>query len=410
MPERTVKTGYKFKLRPTDEQREKFRMFAGARRWVWNELLEKRQQHYEETGENLSLSAQDELIREKKETDEQWLEKIHSQIPQQVIRDLQEAYNNFFNDEAEFPRFKSKKEVKQTFRIPQGIKIKRGKVYLPKIGWVRFFKSQPIEGELKSATVKRQAHGWFVSIIVEQKIKVEFPEEIHPDDCIGIDLGLKDFAVLSNGERISKENFFENEFKKLRKEQQKLSRKECGSNNWDKQKTKVERKHAKIRRKRKDFLHKLSSRLVRENQAVIVEDLEVEGMQQSNLSKSISDAAWSEFVRMLEYKCERQGTHFIKTDKYEPTSRTCRHCGTVNDIDLSDRKFKCESCREVLDRDYNAAKNIKNLGLNKLAGGQPDTLNASGEPTSDWSNVAPIKVGSLNEEPSGVAKRDLTRS
>lgn len=395
---------YKFKLNPTDKQKEQFRQFAGARRWVWNQMLDERNQVYKNTGKSVSKTEQMKRLTKLKNNKVSWLNNLHSQVLQQSIQDLDQAFDNFFNKSHGYPNFKSKKDTKQTFRFPEGVKTQENKVYLPKIGWVKFHKSQKIEGEIKSATIKRQAHGWFISINTEQEINVEWNKEIKEEQTIGIDLGLKEFAVTSDGTRIQNPKFFRESEKKLKKAQQKLSRKEYGSNNYQEQKNKVSRIHATIRRKRTDFLHKLSTKIVSENQAVIVEDLNVDGMIKSNLGKSIHDAGWSEFVRMLEYKCQWSGTYFVKIDQFFPSSKTCRHCGLVNEIDLSDREFECDGCHTMLKRDLNASKNIKQVGLNKLADGQSDSLNASGELTSDSITIDRIEVDPMNEEPSKVAK------
>lgn len=373
-------------------------MFAGARRWVWNELLSQWEEKYEKIEESPSKKEQDQYIRDLKYSDVSWLKRIPAQLPQQVIRDLHKAFEKFFNGEAEHPKYKSKKDIEQTFRIPQGLKVDNRQLYIPKIGWIGFFKSQEIEGEIKSATIKKEPHGWFISINVILEKEVEFPDNIDEKDCVGVDLGLNNFAVLSTGEKVSHGQWYKKHEKKLGKAQRKLTRKEYGSNNWQDQRERVSRIHRKIKRCRMDFLHKLSSRIVSENQAVFVEDLNVEGMKQSHLGKSIGHSGWSEFIRLLEYKCQREGIYFAKVGRFEPTSKECRHCGATNDIDLSDRSFSCRVCGESLDRDVNAAKNIKQKGLKILAGGQSDSENASGEVTSGSVKADAVEVVSSNEE------------
>lgn len=405
---RTITVPYKFKLKPTDKEKEIFRQYAGTRRWVWNNCLDERNKTYEYTGNSPSITKQMKRLKEVKNNSEEhkWMKDIHSQVIQQSIRDLDDAFENFFNKSHGYPNFKSKKEIKQTFRFPQGIKVDGRKVYLPKIGWIRFYKSQKIDGEIKSATVKKQANGWFISINTEQEIKIEWQKEINKDEVVGIDLGLKDFAVMSDGTKVDPPKYLREMEDKLNREQRKLSRKEYGSENWRKQKRVVAKIHADIRNNRQDFLHKLSTKIVSENQAVIVEDLNVKGMTQNHhLAKSISDASWSEFVRMLEYKCQWSGTYFVKIDRFEPSSKTCRHCGMINDIELSDRTFECEGCGVELDRDYNASLNIKQRGIEILVG-RADRQNkkASGERTSGCINTDTVEVGLMNEEPREVAK------
>ena len=399
---------YKFKLKPTEEQREVFRQYAGTRRYLWNNMLDERNKTYEYTGSSPSMYKQKKRLTKLKNNSEEheWMKDIHSQVLQETVRDLDSAFEDFFNKSHGYPNFKSKKEIKQTFRFPQGVKVDGRKVYLPKIGWIRFYKSQNIEGEIKSATVKRQANGWFISINTEQEIEVEWKTKVEKNNIVGIDLGLKDFAVMSDGTKVNPPKYLREMEDKLIREQRKLSRKEYGSENWKKQKRIVAKIHADIRSKRQDFLHKLSSTIVAENQCVVVEDLNVKGMTQNhNLAKSIHDASWSEFVRMLEYKCQWSGTYFVKIDRFEPSSKTCRHCGVINDIELSDRTFECSGCGAELMRDYNASLNIKRKGIEILAGrADHQSKKASGETTSGHTNGGMIEVESLNEEPSGVAK------
>ena len=400
----------KYKLSPTESQRQSFKEFAGGRRWVYNQLLEERSTVYKHTGRSVSKTSQINRLTAIKNNCEEvgWLRNIHSQVLQQAARDLDGAFESFFkHKDFNYPRFKSRKDTHQTFRFPQGVKVDNQRVYLPKIGWVRFFKSQPVEGEIKSATVKREAYGWFISINTAQEIEVNWRDTVVREKCVGVDLGLTDFAVLSDGTRIKAPKYYQSKLRKLRREQKKLSRKEYGSNNYQKQRQKVARLHADIANCRQDFLHKLSTTIVRENQAVLVEDLGVKGMLKSRLAKSIGDASWSEFVRMLKYKCKWSGTHFHKVDRFYPSTKTCRHCGHQNDIELSDREFECAGCGKTLDRDLNASINIKNEGLDLLAGGQSDSINASGEKASGAEGSFRVKVicrerGTMRRKESGI--------
>lgn len=375
-----INKAFRFKLKPTRKQRQLFRQFAGAVRWVWNECLAERKRIYEETGESVSQYEQmRRLTRLKRETDTAWLKTIHSQVLQEPIKNLQQGFKSFFEGRNGYPRFKSKKHIHQSFTYPQGVKVQGNRVYLPKIGWVRFYKSREIEGKIKRATIKRQASGWYISITCEVTID---PPDIQPtpDGTLGIDLGLNDFIVTSDGERVKAPQYLRDAERKLAREQRKLSRKQRGSNRYKKQHQRVARLHERVRNMRQDFLHKLSTRLVRENQAIIVEDLNVEGLAQTRLAKSVYDAGWGEFVRQLEYKCRWAGKAFHKVDQFFPSTKTCHHCGTLNEVSLSDREFICQGCGHLVDRDYNAAQNIKERGLLDLnvAAGQTETLNARG--------------------------------
>lgn len=375
-----VNKAFVYKLKPTREQRQLFRQYAGAVRWIWNHMLDERKAYYQHTGKNLSYNVQfKRLTWLKKQPETAWLQTIHSQVLQEPIKNLRRAFQNFFDGRAGYPRFKSKKHVRQSFTYPQGIKIDSNGVYLPKIGWARFRKSREIEGTIKRATVKRKASGWYVSITCEVDIDVPDVEPTE-DTIIGIDLGLTDFIVTSDGERIEAPQYLRKAEKKLIRAQRRLSRKQCGSNRYRKQREKVARLHERVANARNDFLHKLSTRLVSESQGIVVEDLNVNGLAQTRLAKSVHDAGWGEFVRQLEYKCLWAGKPFHKIDRFFPSTKLHADCGTLNDVLLSDRRFACQGCCELIDRDLNAARNIKRQGLKTmLAAGQTDSENAHGE-------------------------------
>lgn len=382
------------------------RQFAGARRWVWNNMLEERQKYYDYTGKSLSKTKQmKRLTNMKKVPEMEWLGDMHSQALQQSIRDLDDAYAKFFKEGSGFPNFKSRRSTHQTFRMPQGIKLDGSHVYIPKIGWVKFFKSREVEGELKSLTVKRETDGWFISINTIQEIEVDYPEEIYEDEVLGIDLGFKDFATFSDGRKIENKRDYRGLEHRLAQEQKKLSRKEYGSNNWKKQKRIVDSIHAKIRHKREDRLHKLSRKVADENQAVIFEDLSVAGMKRTNLGKSVGDAGLSKFVRYVEHKMRWQGKYVVKIDRFFPSSKLCRHCHAINeDLKLSDRVWVC-TCGAIIFRDKNAAINIKIEGIKILEAGPvghtaSENNKASGGGTSGLdAGLVRVKVLPVNEEP-----------
>lgn len=375
-----INKAFVFKLKPTREQVSLFSQYAGASRWVWNEMLAERKRAYDETGKSPSMYEQmRRLTTLKQEETTAWLGTIHSQVLQEPIKHLQRAFQNFFDKRAAYPRFKSKKQAHQAFSYPQGVKVQANRAYLPKIGWVRFRKSREVEGEIKRATIRRKASGWYVSIVCEVEIDPA-PVLSTLAGTLGIDLGLTDFVVTSDGARVPAPRFLRKAQKKLAKAQRALARKQKGSNRRRKQRAKVACLHERVTNARQDFLHKLSSRLVSENQAVVAEDLSVKGLARTRLAKSVHDAGWGEFVRQLEYKCKWQGKVFQQIDRFFPSSKLHAACGTLNTLSLSDRTFACQGCGEVLDRDLNAARNIKEQGLlNMLAAGQTDSLNARGQ-------------------------------
>ena len=388
-----IKKAFRYKLRPTTEQEQHFWQFAGAARWVWNEMLAERKRIYEETGKGVSPYEQmRRLTTLKREPDTGWLRSIHSQVLQEPIKQLAQAFVNFFEKRTSYPRFKKRKHINQSFSYPQGVKVKDDGVYLPKIGWVRFRRSREVEGEIKRATVKRKASGWYVSLVCENEIEPEGVEPT-PDGVVGIDLGLNDFLVTSTGERIPNPRHLRRLEKKIASEQHTLSRRKRGSNRYRKQRQKVARLHERVQNARADFMHKLSSRLVSENQGIVAEDLSIKGMARTRLAKSVHDAGWGEFLRQLEYKCQWQGKAFHQVDCWFPSSRVHNDCGTKNAITLSDRRFVCTGCGKIVDRDWNAARNIKYQGLIDLdivAVGHTETENACGE-TVRLATVSPSR-------------------
>lgn len=384
-----IHKAFQFKLKPTRAQAALFAQYAGASRWVWNEMLAERKRTFEASGRSPSMYEQmRRLTALKQEAATAWLGTIHSQVLQEPIKHLGRAFQDFWDKRAAFPRFKSRKQTHQAFSYPQGVKVDENLVYLPKIGWVRFHKSRDVEGTIKRAAVKRKASGWYVSILCEVELRDPEPVNPTPATTLGIDLGLRDFVATSDGERVPAPKFLRKAEKKLAKAQRALSRKQKGSNRRGKQREKVARLHEHVANARQDFLHKLSTRLVSENQAIVVEDLSVKGLARTRLAKSIHDAGWGEFVRQLAYKCEWQGKVFHRIDRFFPSSKLHAACGTLNILSLSDRTFACQGCGELIDRDLNAAQNIKQHGLLiVLAAGQTDSLNARGQ------TVRPAFVG-----------------
>ena len=378
-----VHKAFVFKLQPTRGQEQQFVRYVGAYRWVWNHFLAERKQAYQATGQAPSLYEQKRALPLLKQASgTAWLSEVHSQVLQEVVLMLHRAFENFWEKRARYPRFKARKATPQSFSYPQGVKVASKRVYLPKIGWVRFRQSREVEGAIKRATIRRKASGWYVSLLCEVEV---VPQAACPTPAstLGIDLGLTDFLVASNGERVAAPRLLRQAEKQLRRAQQALSRKQKGSKRRHKQRQKVARLHERVANARQDFLHKLSTRLVCENQAIVAEDLSVKGLARTRLAKSIHDAGWGEFLRQLQYKCHWQGKVFQQVDRFFPSSKLHAACGTLNTLSLSDRTFCCQGCGEVLDRDLNAAHNILQQGLvMMLAAGQTDSLNAHGQRVS----------------------------
>jgi putative transposase len=377
----THRKTYRFRMRPKIGQAQALNRMAGARRFVWNWALRRWKDHYAATGESITynrLAA--ELTALKRQPGFEWLNDVDSQALQQALKDLHRAFVNFFEKRARYPHFKSRKRDRARFRIPQRIKIDDERVYVPKVGWVRIRQSREVDGTFKGATFRREADGhWYVSLTVEFEMPdVAIPAPA-PEKTVGIDLGLIDFVTPSDGsERIAAPKFYRKATGKIRRAQKAVSRREKGSKRREKARERLARAHQKAGRRRQDFLHKLSTKLVNQHEAIGIEDLNVEGLARTKLARSFADAAMGEFRRQLAYKCEWSRKTLIVIDRFFPSSKMCHACGAINDtLALSDRHWVCE-CGAVHDRDRNAAINIRDEGLRILAAGQAERLNAQG--------------------------------
>ena len=323
---------FRFRLKPNAAQREALGRMAGARRYVWNWALEQRIAHYRETGRGLPAAELSWRLTELKQQPEtSWLKDVDSQALQQALADLQRSYVNFFEKRSRFPRFKSRKRDQARFRIPQRVAVAEGRVYIPKVGSVGIRQSQPVDGEAKSATFKRDATGkWDVTLVTEFAMPDTALPVARPSAVIGIDLGLHDFAVMSDGGREPAPKFFRKSERKLRKAQRVFSRREkCSRRKW-RAKQKIALVHRKTANQRKDFLHKLTTRQVAEYEGICIEDLSVKGLVRTKLAKSMTDASFGEFRRQLEYKTIWNRRRLAVIDRWYPSSKTCHVCGTVN--------------------------------------------------------------------------------
>ncbi|WP_127358516.1 RNA-guided endonuclease InsQ/TnpB family protein [Actinacidiphila soli] len=378
---------YSFRLYPSAGQRSSLARAFGCARVVYNDALRARETARSEglpfpkTGD-LSKT----LITEAKNTPERaWLGEVSSVVLQQSLRDLDTAYRNFFDGlkgrrpRMGAPRFMSKRDTRQSVRFTANARWKitpGGKLSLPKIGDVSVKWSRALPSRPSTVTVVKDSAGrYFASFVVETG-----PDEALPDMAgeIGIDLGLTHFAVMSDGRKISSPRFLRRAEKKLKRTQQALSRKQKGSANRAKARLKVARAHARVADARREFHHQLSTQLIRENQAISVEDLCVKGLARTRLAKSVHDAGWSAFVSMLEYKAARYGRTFAKVDRFFPSSQLCSACGFKDGHKpLAVREWTCANCGTVHDRDINAALNIRTEG-HKVAAGRAETVNACG--------------------------------
>jgi putative transposase len=371
---------YRFRMRPTRGQDHALNRLAGARRWVWNWALDRRKAYFADHGTTIPaaiLSA--ELTALKREPETAWLAEADSQALQQTLRDLDRAFRNFFEKRSRFPRFKSKRRDPLRFRIPQRVKVDGEHVVIPKVGRVRIRKSMGVDLPTKGATFRRDPLGrWFVTLTAEFEMPdVELPP-VNPLRVVGVDLGLKDFAVLSDGTRIPAPKFFRKAQRKLRKAQRVVSRRKPGSKRKAKARRVVAKVHQRTSDQRGDFLHKLTTGLIRSYDGLCIEDLSLKGMARTKLAKSVHDASLGEFRRQLTYKAEWDRKPLAAIDRWYPSSRLCRGCGAINAaLTLSDRRWVCD-CGMVHDRDLSAAINIRDEGLRILAVGHTERRNARG--------------------------------
>lgn len=360
----------KVRLYPTSVQQSQLAQIFGCARWWWNFGLNKSIETYKETGKGLSRSALNALLPALKKAEEtKWLGECYSQVLQATTLNLTTAYKNFFDKRAGFPKFKSKKG-KQSAQYPQNVKLLDGIVKLPgNIGEVKAKIHRLIDGRIKTVTVTKTPSGkYFASILFEVEGKNPTTTE---GKIYGIDLGLKHFAVVSDGKKVSKydnpKHLAKHE-KNLKRKQQKLARKKDGSNSKYRYRKVVAKVYERVSNSRQDFLHKLSHKLVSDSQAVIVESLHVKGMiRNHNLAKAISDAGWGMFINFLAYKLERKGGRLIEIDRFFPSSKLCSNCFTsVDEMPLDVRAWTCPYCGTHHDRDGNAATNIRAEGIRLL--------------------------------------------
>lgn len=356
---------YKYRIYPNAEQQEVLAKTFGCVRLIYNSGLETKNTAYRMRG--VSLSCFD-LIKQMKEAkdDMQFLSEVPSQALQMALRNLDNAFTNFFRHGAAFPRFKAKHR-KQSFQLPQGVRcdFENGRVFLPKCKWVDAVLHRQFQGDIKTTTVSRTPTGkYFVSILVEIPIKPAKPKPVDRSTAVGLDLGIKNFLITSDGEVFENQKYLTRNLKRLRVEQRSLARKQKSSANREKQRLVVAKLHEKIANQRKDFLQQLSTELVNQYDTICMEDLHVKGMVRNHcLARSISEQGWSMFKTFMQYKCETYGKHFIQIGRFEPSSKMCSVCGATNhNLFLSDRQWTCKSCSTIHDRDINAAINIRDFG------------------------------------------------
>ncbi|HAI4813342.1 TPA: RNA-guided endonuclease InsQ/TnpB family protein [Escherichia coli] len=376
---------FKFQLRPGGQQEREMRRFAGACRFVFNRALARQNENHEVGNKYIPYGKMASwLVEWKNATETQWLKDAQSQPLQQSLKDLERAYKNFFRKRAAFPRFK-KRGQNDVFRYPQGVKLdqENSRIFLPKLGWMRYRNSRQVTGVVKNVTVSQSCGKWYISIQTESEVSTP----VHPSaSMVGLDAGVAKLATLSDGTVFEPVNSFQKNQKKLARLQRQLSRKVKFSNNWQKQKRKIQRLHSCIANIRRDYLHKVTTTVSKNHVMIVIEDLKVSNMSKSaagtvsqpgrnvraksGLNRSILDQGWYEMRRQLEYKQLWRGGQVLAVPPAY-TSQRCACCGhTAKENRLSQSKFRCQVCGYTANADVNGARNILAAGHAVLACGE----------------------------------------
>ncbi len=370
---------YKYRIYPTASQTILIEKHFGSTRFLYNYFLDYRQKEYAKGNKKVGyLVTQAELTKLKHQEEYQWLNKCGSQSLQMALRDLDSSFTKFFKKQGGYPKFHSKKNTHQSFTAPQNVKVANNKVYLPKFVKdgikTKLHRAIPDDAILKQATISRQNNQYFISILIDDNIPI--PKLIKAKTAVGLDMGITHQLITSDGVKYPNEKHYVKSQKKLLTLQRRLSKKQKGSNNRNKAKLSVQKLHTKITNQRKDNLHKVSNEITNQYDIICLETLNIKGMVKNRrLSKAIADVAWGEFIRQLEYKASWRGKTVIKIDQWFPSSQICSYCGaSTGKKTLNIRKFNCPECKKKdIDRDVNAAVNIRNYGL-----GQLDNRNTAG--------------------------------
>lgn len=368
-----IKT-YKYKLKPTAKQQQKLNMFFGCARYVYNWGLNRKIETYKQDKKTIGyVELAHELTVFKHKDENEWLNKCPIEPLQQSLRNLDAAFVRFFREKKGFPKFKSKKKSKDSVKFINSVHFNFNdwKVKIPKIGWTKLCKNKTFDitsCKIGTLTVSLDKCGeYWCTIVVDDLQSKPSKTKIVCGTAVGVDLGIKDYAILSDGTKYGNPKYLEKYSRKLAHLNKVFARSKKGSKNHEKQRMKLARLYRRIAYMRSDFTHKLSTDLVKRFDTICLENLNIEGMLKTHhLANSIQSAAWSEFVRQLEYKAELYGKNVVFIGRFEPSSKTCSKCGYINsELTLSTREWTCPQCGEHHDRDVNAAINIRDFALHK---------------------------------------------
>jgi putative transposase len=374
---------YKYRVFPTEEQKQELAKYFGSVRFVYNLGLETKISAY--IGQRKSLTCFDltKQMKELKDTDATWLSEVPAQSLQMSLRNLDNAYTKFFKGGG-FPKFKNRYS-RQSIQFPQGVKVnfKENTIVIPKLKTLSIDFSREFKGIIKTTTIsKTVTNKYFVSILVDNQVDIPTKINIKESTTVGIDMGIKTFATLSDGTSFANPKNLRNNLKRLRVEQRTMNRRfkkgaKEQSNGYQRQKLLVALLHERISNQRKDYQHKVSTSIIKKYDTIVLEDLNIQGMMSNHkLALAISEVGWNQFESMLKYKCEWYGKNLIYIGRFEPSSKICSCCGVINkELKLQDREWTCV-CGATHDRDSNAATNIKTFGLRK----QPLDVNVRHQP------------------------------
>jgi len=392
MPIKTLKV----RLYPTEPQKVLLEKHFGANRFIWNYFLQKRTEYYAESKKNGKSQGMNYLMTAKLLTelkkDKDWLYEVSNASLQQTLRKLDNAFTSFFRKNTSYPTFKTKRD-NQWFVVPNYIRIRENYLLILKFKeGIRFRDKYQISKDIKQVSITKEVERYYASIFYESDEKLEKGTQ-----QIGIDLGLKTFATLSNGIQIENPHLIDRYERRIKRQQKKLVRKKKGSNNYRKQSIKIARLHQNLRDSRRDFLHKASTAIAKLSDTIVMEDLNIQGtMQNHKLARGISDVSWYQFKRMLIYKSKWRGIEFIEIGRFDPSSKICSKCGWYkSDLELSDRIFHCDKCGLEIDRDLNASINIRNMGLIKVGRGTPEFTPVESATAAELLNRGGLRVATL---------------